>query len=60
MREGFEIFLIKDLFGTSMIVPSEFKPFKNEVLVYPGQNESEPLLSFEGRMMIIYIKNLQN
>ena len=57
VREGFEIFFNKkDLFGSSMIVPSEFKPLKNEVLVYPGQNESEPLLSFEGRMMIIYIK----
>ena len=57
VKEGFNVlFNKKDLFGTSLIIESDFRPLKNEILVFPGQNEEEPLLSFEGRMKVIYEK----
>ena len=55
VKEGFDVlFNKKDLFGTSLIVERDFKPLKNEILVFPGQNDEEPLLSFEGRMKVVY------
>ena len=46
----------KDLFGTSLIIPSEYKPLKNEILVFKGNSPQEPIISFEGRLMVVYAK----
>ncbi|MEC9475190.1 MAG: carboxypeptidase-like regulatory domain-containing protein, partial [Candidatus Neomarinimicrobiota bacterium] len=55
VREGFSIYINKkDLFGTSLIIPSEYKPLKNEILVFKGNSPQEPIISFEGRLMVVY------
>jgi len=57
VREGFSIYINKkDLFGTSLIIPSEYKPLKNEILVFKGNSPQEPIISFEGRLMVVYAK----
>ena len=57
VREGFSVFINKkDLFGTSLIIPSEYKPLKNDTLVFMGNSSQEPIISFEGRMMVVYAK----
>ena len=57
VREGFSISMNKkDLFGTSLIIEEEYKPLRSDTLVFPGATYEEPLLSFEGRMMVVYMK----
>ena len=57
VREGFSISMNKkDLFGTSLIIEEEYKPLRSDTLVFPGATYEQPLLSFEGRMMVIYMK----
>ncbi len=57
VKEGFSLLINKkDLFGTSLIIPSEYKQLKNDTLVFLGSSLEEPLLSFEGRMMVTYLK----
>ena len=57
VKEGFSLLINKkDLFGTSLIIPSEYKKLKNDTLVFLGNSLEEPLLSFEGRMMVTYLK----
>ena len=57
VREGFSISMNKkDLFGTSLIIEEEYKPLRSDTLVFPGATFEQPLLSFEGRMMIVYMK----
>ena len=54
VREGFSLLINKkDLFGESIIIPEQYKPIKNDTLVFMGKTD-EPLLSFEGRMMVTY------
>ena len=56
VKEGFSLLINKkDLFGTSIIIPEQFKALKNDTLVFKGKPD-EPLLSFEGRMMVTYVK----
>ena len=57
VREGFSISMNKkDLFGTSLIIEEEYKPLRSDTLVFPGATFEQPLLSFEGRMMVVYMK----
>ena len=57
VREGFSISMNKkDLFGTSLIIEDEYKPLRSDTLVFPGATYEQPLLSFEGRMMVVYMK----
>ena len=57
VREGFSISMNKkDLFGTSLIIEEEYKPLRSDTLVFPGATYEQPLLSFEGRMMVVYMK----
>jgi len=57
VREGFSISMNKkDLFGTSLIIEEEYKPLRSDTLVFPGVTYEQPLLSFEGRMMVVYMK----
>ena len=57
VREGFSISMNKkDLFGTSLIIEDEYKPLRSDTLVFPGATFEQPLLSFEGRMMVVYMK----
>ena len=57
VREGFSISMNKkDLFGTSLIIEEEYKLLRSDTLVFPGATYEEPLLSFEGRMMVVYMK----
>ena len=57
VREGFSISMNKkDLFGTSLIIEDEYKPLRSDTLVFPGATYEQPLLSFEGRMMVVYVK----
>ena len=57
VREGFSISMNKkDLFGTSLIIEEEYKPLRSDTLVFPGASFEQPLLSFEGRMMVVYMK----
>jgi len=57
VREGFSISMNKkDLFGTSLIIEEEYKPLRSDTLVFPGDTYEQPLLSFEGRMMVVYMK----
>ncbi len=57
VREGFSISMNKkDLFGTSLIIEDEYKPLRSDTLVFPGPTYEQPLLSFEGRMMVVYMK----
>ena len=38
VKEGFNVlFNKKDLFGTSLIIESDFRPLKNEILVFPDK-----------------------
>ena len=56
VKEGFSLLINKkDLFGESIIIPEQYKPLKNDTLVFLGKID-EPLLSFEGRMMVTYLK----
>jgi len=56
VKEGFSLLINKkDLFGTSIIIPEQYKGLKNDTLVFKGKPD-EPLLSFEGRMMVTYVK----
>tara|TARA_B100001758_G_scaffold67684_1_gene56658 strand:+ start:3839 stop:4978 length:1140 start_codon:yes stop_codon:yes gene_type:complete len=56
VREGFSLLINKkDLFGESIIIPEQYKSIKNDTLVFMGKTD-EPLLSFEGRMMVTYLK----
>tara|TARA_B100001996_G_scaffold187824_1_gene143732 strand:- start:1813 stop:2754 length:942 start_codon:yes stop_codon:yes gene_type:complete len=56
VKEGFSLLINKkDLFGSSIIIPEQYKPLKNDTLVFIGKPD-EPLLSFEGRMMVTYLK----
>ena len=56
VKEGFSLLINKkDLFGESIIIPEQYKPLKNDTLVFLGKI-NEPLLSFEGRMMVTYLK----
>ena len=56
VKEGFSLLINKkDLFGESLIIPEQYKPLKNDTLVFLGKID-EPLLSFEGRMMVTYLK----
>ena len=57
VREGFSISMNKkDLFGTSLIIEEEYKPLRSDTLVFPGVTYEQPLLSFEGRMVVVYMK----
>ena len=57
VREGFSISMNKkDLFGTSLIIEEEYKPLRSDTLVFPGATFEQPMLSFEGRMMVVYMK----
>ncbi len=56
VKEGFSLLINKkDLFGANIIVPDQYKPIKSDRLVYKGKEE-EPILSFEGRLMVTYTK----
>mgnify|MGYP006126321877 FL=1 len=56
VKEGFSLLINKkDFFGTSIIIPDQYKSLKNDTLVFAGR-PNEPLLSFEGRMMVTYLK----
>ena len=56
VKEGFSLLINKkDLFGESIIIPEQYKPLKNDTLVFLGKID-EPLLSFQGRMMVTYLK----
>tara|TARA_Y100000766_G_scaffold215735_1_gene187520 strand:- start:1461 stop:2483 length:1023 start_codon:yes stop_codon:yes gene_type:complete len=56
VKEGFSLLINKkDLFGSAIIIPEQYKPIKNDTLVFVG-NINEPIISFEGRLMVTYTK----
>ena len=56
VKEGFSLLINKkDLFGSAIIIPEQYKAIKNDTLVFLGKVD-EPIISFEGRLKVTYTK----
>ena len=56
VREGFSLLINKkDIFGSAIIIPEQYKAIKNDTLVFLGKVD-EPIISFEGRLKVTYTK----